>query len=211
MDLLIRLHEAGLSSCRVLPPASSKLRQIQPIPTGKPRTVQAPWLQRQPDAVMCQPGPADYQSNAILCQPGSAVCQCDTVPYQPGGDLCQPGVSSSQPGSSLSCRQHGGSYICTMRRCVAAIMTCLKAAPMAVAAAVMTSRRTGRIRQVLWPPAVTSGRRLEALGNMRATRSLVPATSIAPALPVAAIMSALNYVSTLNHSVVAAELLIRSN
>lgn len=40
----------------------------------------------------------------------------------------------------------------------------------AAAAAFRGSSRKGRIRQVLWPPAVTSGRRLEALGNLRATR-----------------------------------------
>lgn len=31
-------------------------------------------------------------------------------------------------------------------------------------------RRRGRIKQIVWPPAHTSGRRLEALGNWRATR-----------------------------------------
>lgn len=186
MDLLIRLHEAGPTSSRVLPPASQQLLQSQPVSAGNTRTTQAPSLQRrcQSDAVKCQPGSVDCHSDAAPHQPGGDHCQpgnsssqpdvseyqSDTVLCQPDGDKCQSGGSSSQPGSSPCSTQCSGGCISMSWRCAAALMTCVRAAPSAVATAAKRSRRTGRIRQVLWPPAVTSGRRLEALGNMRATR-----------------------------------------
>lgn len=140
----------------------------------------------QLSAIPCQPGATPCQSGTTL-RPAEAA-QCHVLRSNDNSRGIRQRAASSQAAAAAAATAIAPqpetapaaqtvSAVAQRKAAPAAkattamaVVKAVAAAAKAATAAVARSRRKGKIRQVLWPPAVTSGRRLEPLGNLRATR-----------------------------------------
>ena len=153
MDLLIRLHEAGPVSM-----TSSFEAAPQPHESHAPGSLSdGPSLRGQEQRQLCQtPAPLvrHRDAAAILSdsQTGEAAVRKRRVSDTQTQDLME-AVPDGDTAGAFEAPRGRTAGISRVARAVAG-----------------WHMRRGEMRLVLWPPSLTSGRRLEALGNWRATR-----------------------------------------